>query len=137
MLKVQCSPDSVLQQVRVCLQMPAGTHPPPRPSPSPTIIQLFSNLRYVVIYGGLRCGPLTFVQASLCTFRGAPQGPPELAVLGWDTEVPSQHSAVDDLGSGFHLVLPRPFLPLWLGDPVRVYGQQRDSVRYSLPQVSF
>lgn len=48
-------------------------------------------------------------------------------VPGRDTEVPSQHSAVDDLDSGFHLVLPRPFLPLCLGDPMRVYGQQRDS----------
>lgn len=45
-------------------------NPPLSPGPhprSPTLVQWFLNLRYIAICGGLECGPLTFVQAPLCT----------------------------------------------------------------------
>lgn len=81
----------MLQQVHVCcLAADSCWNPPlsPRPHPgSPTLIQWVSNLRYIAICGGFECGPLTFVQAPLCTHTTG--WLPEvslgsLRVLGWD-----------------------------------------------------
>ena len=109
----------------VWLQIPAGTHPPAPPLPvSHHHSVVFQPVIRSNLWGPQVWPPYFCTGFSVYIPRCSPRSSRAGCVPGRGTEVPSQHSAVDDLDSRFHLVLPRPFLPLCLGDPVRVWAAE-------------